>query len=73
VRSHGGETAGKRLLENPKSRWEDNIKIHLTKIGCVDWMSWNWMELAQDRFQWPASTVEVLMLQFFCCCCLLPL
>ena len=32
-------------------RWEDNIKMDLQKIGCVDM---EWIELAQDRDRWRA-------------------
>ena len=37
---------GKRPLERPRRRWEDNIKMDLQEVGkgCGDWM-----ELAQDR------------------------
>ena len=50
---------GKRPLERPKRRWEDNIKMDLQEVGggCGDWM-----ELAQDRDKWRAlvSTVRYL-------------
>ena len=41
-----GNHEGKRPLGRPRSRWEDNIKMDLQKVGCggVDWI-----ELAQDR------------------------
>ena len=41
-----GKSEGKRPLEKPRRRWEDNIKRDLQKVGggCGDWM-----ELAQDR------------------------
>jgi hypothetical protein len=37
---------GKRPMERPRRRWEDNIKMDLQEVrgGCGDWM-----ELAQDR------------------------
>ena len=47
-----------RLLERPRRRWEDNIKMDLQEVGggCGDWM-----ELAQDRDRWRAlSTVRNL-------------
>jgi hypothetical protein len=50
---------GKRPLERPRRRWEDNIKMDLHKVGggCGDWM-----ELAQDGDRWRAlvSTVKNL-------------
>jgi len=41
-----GKPKGKRPFENPRSRWEDNIKMDLQEVGfgCMDWI-----ELAQDR------------------------
>jgi hypothetical protein len=37
-----GKPEGKRSLERPRRRWEDNIKM-------------DWIDLAQDRDQWRAS------------------
>ena len=44
-----GKPEGKRPLERPRRRWEDNIKMDLQEVGggCRDWM-----ELAQDRDRW---------------------
>jgi hypothetical protein len=41
-----GEPEGRRSLENPRRRWEGNIKMELQKLGpgCMDWI-----DLAQDR------------------------
>ena len=41
-----GKPEGKRSLERPRRRWDDNINMDLQEVGggCVDWM-----ELAQDR------------------------
>jgi hypothetical protein len=41
-----GKPGGKRLLERPRHRWEDNIKMDLQEVGCGG-MDWN--ELAQYR------------------------
>jgi hypothetical protein len=38
---------GKKPLERPRCRWEDNIKIDLRETG-IDGA--NWIRLAQDRF-----------------------
>ena len=35
-----------RLLGRPRSRWEDNRKMDLQKVGCG---CMDWIELAQDR------------------------
>jgi hypothetical protein len=44
-----GKPEGKRPLERPRRRWEDNIKMHHQEVGgsCGDWM-----ELAQYRDRW---------------------
>ena len=41
-----GITDGKRPLDSPRRRWEDNIKISSSRntMGAVDWI-----QLAQDR------------------------
>ena len=46
-----GEPEGKRPLERPRRRWDDNIKMDLQEVveGRGDWM-----ELAQDRNGWQA-------------------
>jgi hypothetical protein len=35
-----GKTEEKRLLERPRGRWEDNIKMDFQEVGCVgmDWI-----------------------------------
>jgi hypothetical protein len=44
-----GRPEGKIPLGRPTRRWEDNIKLDLTKIR-IDGA--NWIRLAQDRVQW---------------------
>ena len=41
-----GTPAGKRPLERPRRKWEDNIKIDLKEIGIN---TRNWVDSAQDR------------------------
>jgi hypothetical protein len=41
-----GKTEGKRPLERPRHRWEDNIKVGLQEVECG---VINWIKLAQDR------------------------
>jgi hypothetical protein len=52
-----GRPEGKRPLGEPRSRWEDNIKLEFREIG-VDVL--NWIQLAQDRFQWWAFVKTVM-------------
>jgi hypothetical protein len=46
-----GKPEGKRPLGRPRRRWENNIKMNLTEIGCG---GMDWIDLAQDRDQWRA-------------------
>ena len=46
-----GKPEGKRPLERPRRRWEDNIKMDLQEVGGCHG---DWMELAQDREGWRA-------------------
>ncbi|KAJ4442834.1 hypothetical protein ANN_04427 [Periplaneta americana] len=46
-----GRPEGKRTLGRPRRRWEDNINMDLTEVGCDDK---DWINLAQDRDQWRA-------------------
>ena len=41
-----GKPTGKRPLERPRRRWEDNIRIDLEEIGIN---AGNWVDSAQDR------------------------
>jgi len=54
-----GKAGGKRPLEGPRGRWDDNIKMDLQEVGggCGDWM-----ELAQDRDKWRALVSKVMNL-----------
>jgi hypothetical protein len=55
-----GRPEGKRPLRRPRRRWEDNIKIDLREIGIN---GANWIQLAQDRFQWRAFVNTVMNLR----------
>ena len=52
-----GKPEGKRPLERPRCRWEDNIKVDLEEVGrgCVAWMA-----LAQNRDRWRALVSTVM-------------
>jgi hypothetical protein len=55
-----GKSEGKKPLEGPRRRWEDNIKLDLREIG-IDGA--NWIHLAQDRIQWWAFVDTVMNLR----------
>jgi hypothetical protein len=52
-----GKPEGKRPLGRPRKRWEDNIKMDLHKLGCVDM---DWIELTQNRDRWRALVGTVM-------------
>jgi hypothetical protein len=55
-----GRPEGKRPLERPRHRWEDNVKLHFRVIG-IDGA--NWIHLAQDTVQWRAFVNTVMDLR----------
>jgi hypothetical protein len=55
-----GKPEGRRPLERPRRRWEDNIKMDLREIGIDEA---NWIQLAQDRVQWRAFVNTVVNLR----------
>jgi hypothetical protein len=52
-----GKPEGRRPLERPRRRWEENIKKDLQEVGvgCGDWM-----ERAQVRDSWRALVSTVM-------------
>jgi hypothetical protein len=44
-----GRPEGRRPLERPRCRWEDNIKMDLGETGFGDV---DWIHLVQDRDRW---------------------
>ena len=52
-----GKLEGKRPLERPRSRWEDNIKMDIEEVGCG---GMDRIELAQDRDRWRALVNSVM-------------
>jgi hypothetical protein len=55
-----GKSEGKRPLERPRRRWEDNIKLDLREIRIY---GANWIRLAQIRIQWWAFVSTVMNLR----------
>jgi hypothetical protein len=54
------KTEGKKPLERPRHRWENNIKMDLQKVAC---RGLDWIKLAQDRKKWRALVNEVMNLR----------
>ena len=55
-----GKPTGKRTLERPRRRWEDNIRMELEEIGIN---AGNWFDSAQDRNYWRALVNAALNLR----------
>jgi hypothetical protein len=51
---------GKRPLERPKHRWENNIKVDHLEVRCG---GMDWIELAWDRDRWRALVNAVMKLR----------
>ena len=54
-----GKPEGRRPLERPRRRWEDNIKMDLREVG---WGGMDWINLAQDRDRWQTLVNAVMNL-----------
>jgi len=55
-----GKHGGKRPLDRPRFRWQDNIMMDLQAVGCEDM---NCIELAEDRERWRALVNAVMNLR----------
>jgi hypothetical protein len=51
---------GRRLLERPKRKCNNNIRMYLREI---DWVCVDWINLAQDSDQWQALVNTIMNLQ----------
>jgi hypothetical protein len=51
IQSFCGKREGRRPLERPKHKWEDNIQTDLQEVGRE---ATDWINLAQDRDRWRA-------------------
>jgi hypothetical protein len=52
-----GHVARRVLLQRPRRRWEDNIRMDLMEMG---WDDADCIQLAQDRDRW-RSVVDMVM------------
>jgi hypothetical protein len=55
-----GKPEGRRPLERPRRRWEDNIKMGIREFG---WGGVDWIDLVQDRDRWRALVNTVMNLR----------
>jgi hypothetical protein len=55
-----GKSEGKRPLERPRRRWEDNVKMDVQGVGC---RGMDWIELVHDRDRWRALVNAVMNLR----------
>jgi hypothetical protein len=55
-----GKPEGKRPLGRRRNRWVDSIKMDHREI---EWVGMDWIELAQDRYQWRTLVNTVLNLR----------
>ena len=54
------KSQGKRPLGWPRRRWEDNIKMDLTEVGCEPG---DWINLTKVMDQWRAYVRAAMNLQ----------
>jgi hypothetical protein len=54
-----GRPEGRRPLERPRRRWEDNIKMDFQEVG---WGGMDW-DMAQDRDSWQTLVNAVMNLR----------
>jgi hypothetical protein len=60
-RAFVGKPEGKRPIGRPKHKLEDNIKIHLQKVG---YESVEWIDLAQDKDRWRVLVNAEMKIRF---------
>jgi len=55
-----GSFIGYVHVQQPRHRWEDNIKMDLQEKGCG---GMDWIDLAQDRDRWRAFVNAIMNLR----------
>ena len=55
-----GKPEGKRPLETPRRRWENNNKTNLQEVR---WGDMDWIDPVQDRYRWRALVNAVMNLR----------
>ena len=55
-----GKPEGKRPLERPRHRWENNTKMDPLEVGCG---GMDWIDMTQDRDRWRAVVNGVMNLR----------
>jgi hypothetical protein len=55
-----GRPDGRRPLERPRRRWQDDIKMDFKDVG---WGGMDWIDVAQDRDRWWALVNVVMNLR----------
>jgi hypothetical protein len=56
-----GKAEGKEPQGRPRRGWEDNIKMDLSRG--IGWGGKDWIDVAQDRYQWRALVNTVMNLR----------
>jgi hypothetical protein len=52
-----GKPEGKRPLERPRHRWDNNIKLDFQEVG---WWCIDWIDVAQERDRWWALVNAIM-------------
>jgi hypothetical protein len=55
-----GKPEGRRPLETPRRRWQNNIKMDLQEVG---WKEMHWIDVAQDKERYRALENAVMKLR----------
>jgi hypothetical protein len=59
-RVSAGNPEGKRPLQRPRRRLEDNTNVHLQEVGCG---GMDWIDLAQNMNRWRVLVNAIMNLR----------